>query len=203
MASFIDFAFREEYERVRILGDKLSEIDSLINWEAFRSIVKDMYDNKTEKGGRPNIDEIIMIKILILQEWHGLSDPELERQITDRISFRKFLGFPDTIPDYSTVWIFRERLSKSGKDKKIWQELQRQLDAKGLKVKKGVIQDATFITSDPGHARADKPRGDDANLHSVPFHFTMTNYSSSQIYSKYSHQIPPILKFSSDFYQVL
>jgi len=97
MASFIDFAFREEYERVKSLGDKLSEIDSLINWESFRPIVKDMYDNKSEKGGRPNIDEIIMIKILILQEWHGLSDPELERQITDRISFRKFLGFPDTI----------------------------------------------------------------------------------------------------------
>src|SRR5512136_2158069 len=121
-----------------------------------------MYDNKSEKGGRPNIDEIIMIKILVLQEWHGHSDPELERQITDRISFRKFLGFPDTIPDYSTVWTFRERLSKTGGDKKIWQELQRQLDAKGLKVKKGVIQDATFITSDPGHAKADKPRGDEA-----------------------------------------
>ncbi len=72
MASFIDFAFREEYERVRILGDKLSEIDSIISWEAFRPIVKDIYDNKTEKGGHPNIDEIIMIKILVLQEWHGL-----------------------------------------------------------------------------------------------------------------------------------
>jgi IS5 family transposase len=105
------------------LGDKLSDIDTLINWEVFRPIVKDMYDNKTEKGERPNIDEIIMIKILVLQDWHGLSDPELERQITDRISFRKFLSFPETIPDYSTVWIFRERLSKSGKDKKIWQEL--------------------------------------------------------------------------------
>ena len=40
--------------------------------------------------------------------------------------------------------------------------MQRQLDSKGLKVKKGVIQDATFITSNPGHAKADKPRGDDA-----------------------------------------
>ncbi len=160
--TFIDFAFREEYERVKRLGDKLSEIEKLINWEAFRSIVKDMYDNKTEKGGRPNIDEIIMIKVLILQEWHGLSDPELERQITDRISFRKFLGFPNTIPDFTTVWAFRERLSKTGRDKKIWQELQGQVDSKGLKVKKGVIQDATFITSDPGHAKADKPRGNEA-----------------------------------------
>jgi IS5 family transposase len=65
MSSFIDFAFREEYERVKALGDKLSEIDTLISWEAFRPIVKDMYDNKTEKGGRPNIDEIMMINILV------------------------------------------------------------------------------------------------------------------------------------------
>ncbi len=57
MASFIDFAFREEYERVKLLGDRLSEIDSLIDWEAFRPIVKDMYNNKSEQGGRPNIDE--------------------------------------------------------------------------------------------------------------------------------------------------
>ena len=103
-----------------------------------------------------------MIKILVLQEWHGLYDPEIEKQIIDGISFRKFLGFPDKIPDYSTVWYFRERLSKTGKDKQIWKELQRQLDQKGLKVKKGVLQDATFITSDPGHANADKPRGNEA-----------------------------------------
>ena len=31
-----------------------------------------------------------------------------------------------------------------------------------MKIKKGVVQDASFITSDPGHARADKPRGTEA-----------------------------------------
>jgi IS5 family transposase len=31
-----------------------------------------------------------------------------------------------------------------------------------LKVKQGVVQDATFITTDPGHAKADTPRGDEA-----------------------------------------
>ena len=152
----------EEYAKVERLGDRLAEIDPLINWDAFRPIIAGMYRNKTEKGGRPNIDEVVMIKMLVLQQWYGLSDPELERQVADRISFRKFLGFPDTIPDYSTVWRFRERLIETGKDKEIWEELQRQLDAKGLKVNKGVIQDATFITADPGHARADKPRGDEA-----------------------------------------
>ena len=44
----------------------------------------------------------------------------------------------------------------------MWGELQRQLDEKGLSVKKGVVQDAMFITADPGHAPADKPRGEEA-----------------------------------------
>ena len=101
MKSLIDYSLNEEYAKMKKLGDNLAKIESLIDWEAFRLIIAGMYKNKTSRGGRPNIDEILMIKILILQEWHGLSDPELERQITDRISFSKFLGFPWNIPDYS------------------------------------------------------------------------------------------------------
>ncbi len=36
------------------------------------------------------------------------------------------------------------------------------MDIKGFKVNEGVIQDATFITADPGHEKADKPRGPSA-----------------------------------------
>jgi len=99
-----------------------------------------------------------MVRLLVLQSMYGLSDPELERQANDKISFLKFLGFPEKIPDHSTIWFFRERLINQGKLDLIWQELQRQQDALGLKIKKGTIQDATFITADPGHAPADKPR---------------------------------------------
>ena len=162
MDDLTSFALNEEYRIVKKLGDKLAEIDALIDWEAFRPIVRGLYTNGTEKGGRPNTDEVVMVKMLVLQQWNGLSDPEIERQVADRISFRKFLGFPETIPDFTTVWLFREKLSKTGKDTEIWRMLQMQLDAMGLKVKKGVIQDATFITADPGHAKADTPRGDDA-----------------------------------------
>jgi len=162
MKFLIDFSLNEEYAKVKRLGDKLADVEPLIDWEAFRPIIADMFNNRSENDGRPNIDEVVMIKLLILQQWYGLSDPELERQVTDRISFRKFLGFPENIPYFSTVWRFRERLIETGKDKEVWGELQRQLDTKGLKVNRGVIQDATFITADPGHAKADKPRGDEA-----------------------------------------
>jgi IS5 family transposase len=69
------------------------------------------------------------------------------------------LGFPETIPGNSMVWDFRERLSKTGKDKKIWKELQKQMKMNGFKVNEGVIQDAIFITADPGHKKVDEPRG--------------------------------------------
>jgi len=108
------------------------------------------------------MDEVLIVKLLVLQAWYGLSDPELERQATDRISFRRFLGYPESISDSTTVWLLKERLAETGRDRLLWAELQRQLDEKGLQVKKGVAQDASFITSDPGHARADKPRGDEA-----------------------------------------
>ncbi|MCK9593896.1 MAG: IS5 family transposase [Methanoregula sp.] len=162
MESLLDFALEERYKRVVELGDKVAEFDTLIQWDRFRPIIGDLYTNATEQGGRPNFDEILMIKLLVLQSMYGLSDPELERQANDKISFLKFLGFPEKIPDQSTIWYFRERLIKHKKLDLIWQELQRQENVLGLKIKKGTIQDATFITADPGHAPADKPRGDQA-----------------------------------------
>lgn len=56
-----------------------------------------MITSQNEVGGRIMM-KWFMIKMLVLQSWYGLSDPELERQANDRISFRKFLGFPEVIP---------------------------------------------------------------------------------------------------------
>ena len=86
---------------------------------------------------------------------------------SDRISFRRFLGYPESIPDSTTVWLFRERLAESGGDRLLWAELQRQLDMKG------VVQEASFITAQnllmvervagPG-ARVKESREQDARL---------------------------------------
>ena len=161
MHSFKTYILKQSYKNVSKLGDKLAQADR-VDWEAFRPIAQGLYDNDGPSGGRPNLDPVMMVKILVLQAWYGLSDPELERQVADRISFQRFLGFPESAPDYSTVWRFRERLAVTGRDLLIWAELQRQLDEKGLKIVKGVIQDASFITADPGHAKVDKPRGEEA-----------------------------------------
>ena len=162
MDSFDSYLLRKLYKETAKHGDKLAETEPLIDWNKFTPIIQPIYNNQSPSGGRPNMNPVLMVKLLVLQAWYGLSDPELERQVNDRISFRHFLGFPEKAPDYSTVWRFRERLAETGRDKLIWEELQRQLDLKGLTVRKGVVQDASFITADPGHARADKPRGEEA-----------------------------------------
>ena len=139
---------------------RLSQISDLIDWMPIRQRLDEMYHNKSEKGGRPNCDVILMFKILILQQWFGLNDLEVERQMADRISFMSFLGFPNPSPDSRTIWLFKERMAETGMDKVVWAELQRQLDAMGLKVKRGTMQDATFIEAD--HGSSNKPRGDEA-----------------------------------------
>ena len=75
---------------------------------------------------------------------------KLEYQIYNRLDFQSFLGFPQNIPDYSTVWNFREELTGNDVIEKIWEEQKRQLAKHNLKIKEGKIQDASFIEADPG-----------------------------------------------------
>ena len=161
MSTFGNFILNQEYADLAARGgDPLLGISSMIDWERFRPLLSLAYRSDTELGGHPHTDVIVLMKLLVLQQWYGLSDYELERQASDRISFRHFLSFPATIPDRSTIWSFKNRLIEAGVLDEIWNELQHQIDALGLQVKRGFIQDATFITSDPGHAPAEKPRGD-------------------------------------------
>jgi len=151
--SFESYILKEKYKKINGLGDRLELMKQQIDWDPFIPIVKDAFDNNTNIGGRPNTDEKVVVRCVLLQSWYGLSDPELEFQCHDRISFQNFIGLDQKIPDFSTIWRIRDRLKERGKDELIWKELQRQLNDKGYKVKKGVIQDASFIEADVGRKR--------------------------------------------------
>ena len=87
MESFSSYLFRKAYKKIHKLGDRLARIEPLIDGEAFTPIIQPLYNNQGPQGGRPNIDPVVMVKMLVLQSWYGLSDLELERQSNDRISF--------------------------------------------------------------------------------------------------------------------
>lgn len=80
-----------------------------------------MYDNKSEKGGRPNCDVILMFKILILQQWYGLSDLEVERQMADESHLWLFSAFLNHSPipgpyGYLTnAWLRRKKGDSLGR----------------------------------------------------------------------------------------
>lgn len=151
--NFNQFILKEQYEKVRGLGDRLELMKEQIDWKPFTPLVRKIFHDNEKEVGRPHTDELVIVRSMLLQGWYGLSDPELEFQCHDRLSFRNFLGFPEIIPDFTTIWKIRDKLKERGLDDEIWDELQRQLDEKGYKIKKGVIQDAAFIESDLGRKR--------------------------------------------------
>ncbi len=63
-----------------------------------------------------------MFRIILLQQWFGLSDPQAEEYIYDRRSFQDFLDITaDTnIPDETTICRFRTMLVEKGWDKEFF-----------------------------------------------------------------------------------
>jgi transposase, IS5 family len=129
------------------------EIGRMIDWVPIRGLL----GTRSGKGpGGESYPAEPLLRALLLGMWHGLSDPALEAQLRDRLSFRRFCGFSlsDATPDHSTLWRFRRELEEDGLIDRIFEEINRQLEAKGLIVKRGTLIDASFL-----EARARPPTG--------------------------------------------
>jgi IS5 family transposase len=95
---------------------------------------------------------------LLLQQWYGLPDEGLEAGVDDRLSFRRFAGIPlaESVPDHSSIRRFREQMARRGLAHKLLAEVNRQLDAKRLILRRGTLIDATILEA------AVRPPGGDA-----------------------------------------
>lgn len=58
----------ELYKEIETLGDPLTGISDRFDFERIRPMLFDLYQNDTEKVGRPNYDPILKVKILLLQQ---------------------------------------------------------------------------------------------------------------------------------------
>jgi len=146
--SFADMAISDKRKPSRI-SIKLEKINRLINWENILKIVQVVDRTDKFQGGAPHKDLLVKVKMLFLQYLYNLSDPELEDQVNDRLSFQKFvgIGFTTTIPDYTTIWRFRERLIEEKLNDKLFNTILNYIDSHNLLIKKGTIIDATIIES--------------------------------------------------------
>ena len=130
----------------RVTGlDRLSEV---IEFETFRSVLERCTDYVApgSQGGRPAFDLVMMFKVLVLQRYHDLSDDEMEYQLVDRTSFRKFAGIPlgERLPDAKTIWKFREQLGSEGMEA-LFEAFNQVLESSGLSARKGKIVDASIV----------------------------------------------------------
>ena len=69
-------------------------------------------------------------------------------------------GYHDRLPDRNTIRYFRDRLSKTGKGRSVFNEIRDQIMSKRIRIRKGTMQDTSFIEADKGEYW--KPRGNDA-----------------------------------------
>lgn len=141
-------------EKLTKLGDPLVLISKHIDFSLFKATILKFAGRREENEkpgkGRPSYDVVMMMKVLFIQRLYNLSDEQVEFQITDRLSFRRFLGIPfsDSVPDCKTVWVFRELLNKDGEDrsKVIFELFLTKLNTDGLIAKEGTMIDATFVS---------------------------------------------------------
>jgi transposase, IS5 family len=123
-------------------GAWLERLDAALDWPALERIVAGIY---ASRAGGLAYPLLTYAKLLLLQQWYGLSDEGLEAAVDDRLSFRRFAGIPlaESVPDHSSIWRFREELAKRGLAERLLAE--RQLDAKGLILRRGTLIDATIL----------------------------------------------------------
>ncbi len=124
----------------------LQRVEELVDWAEVEALLSPL---RRGSMGAPAYPALALFKALLLQQWHGLSDPGLEEALVDRFSFRHFLGLSlsEPVPDHSTLWRFREQLAKSGLAERAFALITTQIEASGFVLKRGTLVDASLVRS--------------------------------------------------------
>ncbi len=156
------FDLSNRYAGLDKFGDPLVLLKAKVPFENFRSELKAIWRTSPEQrksnAGRPPFDEVLMFKVLTLQQLYNLSDDGLEYQIRDRLSFMRFLdlGVEDRVPDAKTVWLYREKLVEAGMMKTLFDKFDSYLRDNGYLAMGGQIVDASIVPVPRQHNKRDE-----------------------------------------------
>lgn len=142
-------------------NDFLERLDATVNFKPIEKALQAMYPATL---GRPPCPPLALFKMSLLQHCYGLSDPQCEELVSDRMSWRRFtgLGLQDKVPDETTLVRFRQRLMEHGLHEKLLQLVNRQLEQKGFILKTCTLVDATLLqAARRAPSKADQSGGDD------------------------------------------
>lgn len=143
--------------------DLLRAINELVDFEFVREMARPYFADR----GRPSIDPVVMIKMMLIGYLFDISsDRRLVDEAADRLSFREFLGYltDEPMPAHSSFTHWRQRL---GPDffREVLHEIVRQCEAHGMTLSGARCVDGTRIKAQAGRGgpKVEVPR--DADVH--------------------------------------
>ncbi|MTI00234.1 EamA family transporter [Roseibium sp. RKSG952] len=150
---YIDGFLHQAHRRVEP-ENVLAKVDRLVNWDAVLAILRT--GTKHSSGIHKDLqvyEPLVLLKCLLLAHWHGLTDQELERALKVRLDFMLFCGldFHEEVPGEHIHFRFRRLLVSGGIYETLLDEVCRQLDIHGLRLRhaEAAIVDATLVESAP------------------------------------------------------
>lgn len=122
----------------------LIEMDQVVPWKGLIALIEPHYPKG--EGGRPAYPLMAMLRVHLMQNWFGYSDPAMEEALYETTILRQFAGLNlERIPDETTILNFRRLLEKHELAAGILAVINGYLGDRGLSLRQGTIVDATLI----------------------------------------------------------
>ena len=136
----------------------LAEMEQVVPWKSLLSLIEPFYP-VAGRGRHPYPLET-MLRVHLMQNWFGLSDPAMEEALYEITPMRVFarLSLTEPIPDETTILNFRRLLEKNELAPEILTRVNAYLTRKGLMLKRGSIVDATIIAAPSSTKNAEGKR---------------------------------------------
>ena len=140
----------------------LIEMDRVVPWKGLIALIEPHYPKG--EGGRPSYPLMAMLRVHLMQNWFGYSDPAMEESLYETTILRQFAGLSlERIPDETTILNFRRLLEKHELASAILAVINGYLGDRGLSLRQGTIVDATLINAPSSTKNKDKKR--DPEMH--------------------------------------
>ena len=137
----------------------LQEMEQVVPWALWVSRIAPHYP--TAGRGRCPFRLETMLRIHLMQQWFGYSDPGMEEALHDLPMLRDFAGLDageDAMPDETTILKFRHLLERHRLAQALFDETAAMLAERGLLLRQGTIVDATLIAAPPSTKNRDRQR---------------------------------------------
>jgi len=182
----------------------LAEMDKVVPWKALLALIEPAYPKAGR--GRPPYALETMLRIHLMQNWFGFSDPAMEEALYEIAPVRQFahLSLTRAIPDETTILNFRHLLEANDLAPKLLQCVNGHLCDRGLLLKRGTMVDATIIAAPSSTKNADNER--DPEMHQTKkgnqWHFGMKAHIGVDVDSGLVHTVTTTPANESDVAQV-